>query len=247
MLPLGAVEQHGPHLPLNTDTRIAQGLAEEAMQRHRSGCPLLCLPALSIGQGIEHIAHSGTLALEPATFEAVLYDLGASVARAGLRRLVLFSAHGGNLAAVDTAALRLRRDFGLLVVKACYFDFPPLAGAIPERELREGLHGGALETALMMHFDPAQVDIERLEHHPSIEFDALADNHWLGAETRAARFAWLADDLNPSGVCGDSRLATAALGARLAAHYGGILAAVIEEAAGFPLNRLKSPGADPQR
>ncbi len=247
LLPLGAVEQHGPHLPLDTDTRIAQGLVEEAMNRCPSALSLLCLPVLSIGQGIEHGAYPGTLALGPATFEAVLYDLGASVARSGLRRLVLFSAHGGNLAAVDTAALRLRRDFGLLVVKACYFDFPPPAGAVPERELREGLHGGALETALMMHLAPARVDVARLGHHPSIEFDALADRRWLGAETRAARFAWLAGDLNPSGVCGDSRLATAALGARLAAHYGAILAGVIEEAAGFPLDRLRVPALDPQR
>lgn len=246
LLPLGAVEQHGPHLPLITDTRIAQGLADEAMGRCDPALPLLCLPALSIGQGIEHAGHPGTLALEPATLEAVLYDLGASVARSGLRRLVLFSAHGGNLAVADTAALRLRRDFGLLVVKACYFDFPGLPDAIPARESREGLHGGALETALMMHFDPEQVNVGRLGHFPSIEFDALGENQWLGAETRAARFAWLADDLNPWGVCGDSRLATASLGARLAAHYGGILAEIIEETAGFPLERLKALPAGPQ-
>ena len=245
LMPLGAVEQHGPHLPLITDTRIAQGLADEAMMRCAPTRQLFCLPALSMGQGIEHAGHPGTLALEPATFEAVLYDLGASVARSGLRRLILFSAHGGNLASADTAALRLRRDFGLLVVKACYFDFPPLPDALPAHEAREGLHGGALETALMMHFDPDQVNTERLGHFPSIEFDALEGNQWLGAETLPARFAWLASDLNPSGVCGDSRLATASLGARLAVHYGGILADVIEETARFPLERLADmPGGN---
>lgn len=247
VLPLGAVEQHGPHLPLITDTRIAQGLTDEAMARCGSECRLLCLPALSVGQGIEHAGHPGTLALEPSTFEAVLYDLGASVARAGLQRLVLFSAHGGNLAAADTAALRLRRDFGLLVVKACYFDFPALPDALPARERLEGLHGGALETALMMHFDPQAVNHARLGHFPSIEFEALGEHQWLGAETRPARFAWLAEDLNPAGVCGDGRLASAEMGARLAAHYGGILAAVIEETARFPLERLNTgpSGAQP--
>mgnify|MGYP000066980475 CR=1 FL=1 len=247
VLALGAVEQHGPHLPLGTDTCIADGLVDAALARCGSDLVVLRLPTLSIGQGIEHAGHVGTLALEPATFEALIYDLGASVARAGLRRLLAFSAHGGNLAALDSAALRLRRDFGLLVVKACYFDFPGLPETLPEREHREGLHGGALETALLMHLAPGAVNQARLGHFASIEFDALADGRWLGAENRPARFAWLAGDLNSAGVCGDARLASPALGERLAGHYAQCLAELIAETAGFPLERLAPvpPGSQP--
>ncbi|RZU98066.1 creatininase family protein [Spiribacter vilamensis] len=241
LLPLGAVEQHGPHLPLSTDARIAEGLSQAAIERCADDVSVLRLPTLNIGQSIEHADYPGTLALEPATFEAMLYDIGASVARSGFRRLVMFSAHGGNLAAMDTAALRLRRDLGLLVIKACYFDFPPPVDAISAREAREGLHGGALETALMRHFSPAQVVDHQVDHAVSVEYDALAAFEWIGAETRPARFAWLAGDLNPTGVTGDARCSDAALGARLAAHYAESLAAIVAETAGFPLARLSTP------
>ena len=241
LLPLGAVEQHGPHLPLSTDACIAEGLSTAAIERCADDVPVLRLPTLSIGQGIEHADYPGTLALEPATLEAVLYDVGASVARSGFRRLVMFSAHGGNLAAMETAALRLRRDLGLLVVKACYFDFPPPVDAISAREAREGLHGGALETALMRYFAPAQVVGDRAGHAVSVEYDALASFQWIGAETRPARFAWLAGDLNPVGVAGDARDADAALGAQLAAHYAASLASIVAETARFPLARLSAP------
>lgn len=241
LLPLGAVEQHGPHLPLWTDARIAEGLSKAAIERCAGDMSVLRLPTLSIGQSIEHADYPGTLALEPATFEAVLYDIGVSIVRSGFRRLVMFSAHGGNIAAMNTAALRLRRDLGLLVIKACYFDFPPPADAISAREAREGLHGGALETALMRHFEPAQVVDHRADHAVSVEYDALAAFEWIGAEARSARFAWLAGDLNPTGVTGDARRSDAALGARLAAHYAESLAAIVAETAVFPLARLSTP------
>lgn len=241
LLPLGAVEQHGAHLPLSTDACIAEGLSMAAIERCTSGGSVLRLPTLNVGQGIEHAGFPGTLALEPATFEAMLYDIGASVARSGFRRLVMFSAHGGNLAAMDTAALRLRRDLGLLVVKACYFDFPPPVDAISAREAREGLHGGALETALMRHFAPTQVADQQADHAVSIEYDALAAFKWIGAETRPARFAWLAGDLNRTGVAGDARAGDAALGGELAAHYAESLARVLTETAQFPLARLSAP------
>lgn len=241
LLPLGAVEQHGPHLPLSTDTCIAEGLSRAALAQCDDALPVLRLPTLALGQGIEHADYAGTLALKPSTLEALLYDLGASVAAAGVRRLVMFTAHGGNLAGMETAALRLRQRFGLLVIKACYFDFPPPADAISAREAQEGLHGGALETALMQHFAPDQVDARAIGHAPSVMFDALAGFEWIGAEGRPARFAWLAGDLNPAGVCGDARSADAALGARLADHYAASLAAILAEAARFPLHRLSGP------
>lgn len=244
LLPLGAIEQHGPHLPLATDQMIAEGLAHEAIEQCASEHSAWLLPAVPVGQGLEHAAYAGTLSLSAATFEAVLYELGASVARAGLRRLVFFSGHGGNNAAMDNAALRLRHDHNMLVVKACYFDFPmPATPTLPAREWHEGLHGGALETALMLYFNPEAVELQAADHWPSMVYRELSDNAHLGAEQSTARFAWLAGDLNPAGVVGDARLASAAMGEAFARHYAGILADVIAEAARFPLACLEPPRA----
>lgn len=243
LLPLAAVEQHGPHLPLGTDTVIADGLVEAALSALPAELDVFRLPTLAVGQSLEHAAYPGTLTLAPATFQAVLMELGAAVARTGCRRLVLFSSHGGNLAAAETAALQLRAEHSLLVVKACYFDFPPPSGdLLPEREWREGLHGGALETALMLKFAPEQVRTEHCAHWPSIECSALADNRQLGAESGSGRFAWLADDLNPAGVSGNAGLATARLGDALSAHYSGILAELLGETADFPLGTFERTG-----
>ena len=236
VLPLGAIEQHGPHLPLATDQIIAEGLARKALDQCARTPAVWLLPTMPFGQGLEHAGHPGTLALSAATLESMLIELGASAAAAGLRRLVLFSGHGGNHAAIDNAALRLRHDHQLLVVKACYFDFAmPTTPPLPPREWREGLHGGALETALMQYFQPDLVAAEALAHWPSIDTTALAEFSYLGAEHGAGRFAWLASDLNPEGVVGDARLATAAMGEAFAEHYAGILAGVISETAQFPL------------
>lgn len=245
VLPLGATEQHGPHLPLGTDTVIADGLVDSALKALPMGLSVLRLPTLSLGQSLEHTAYPGTLTLSSTTFQGMLNDLGDAVARAGCRRLVLFSSHGGNLADAETMALALRARHAMLVVKACYFDFPPPAtDPLPEREQREGLHGGALETALMLHYAPEQVITAKVSHWPSVDFTALADYRWLGAESGAGRFAWMAGDLNAAGVSGNATLATAAMGKALDGHYAGILAELIGEAARFPLSALR--GSDPE-
>ncbi len=237
ILPLGAVEQHGPHLPMDTDTRLAEHLTGAAMEVCAKTLKLKRLPALAFGQGLEHADYAGSLTLSPATLEQMIVELGASVARSGARRLVLFSAHGGNLAAMDNAALRLRYDWKMLVVKACYFNFPPLPDALPAKEWREGLHGGALETALMQYFAPHSVRTDELGHWP---MDAALSGARLAPEGSSARWAWLAQDLHAAGVVGDARLANAALGARLAAHYAGIFAEVLAETAAFDLCRFDS-------
>ncbi|MDR9432484.1 MAG: creatininase family protein [Spiribacter sp.] len=239
LLPLGAIEQHGPHLPLATDQIIADGLVNEAISQLDDQIAVWRLPTLPIGQGVEHARHAGTLSLSAATFESVIYELGVSVARTGVKRLVLFSAHGGNSAAIENAALELRQDYDLLVVKACYFNFPaPPTSEWPAKECREGLHGGALETTLMLHFAPNMVNPSACQHWPSIDETALAGFQYLGAEHRPARFAWLASDINPAGVCGDARLANAADGEAFARHYAEVLAGILAETAAFPLAHL---------
>lgn len=240
VLPLAATEQHGPHLPLSTDADIGRGLLAHALSRLPSDFPVRVLPELRLGASTEH-AHAGmagTLDLDSEQLAAVVARIGAALAASGVRRLVLSNSHGGNRHAMETAGLRLRRERGLLVVKATYFNFDRPAGvALPDPEWRHGLHGGAVETAMMLHLHPRRVRTGQIRRFESLGEDLERSGSRILPEGPAA-FAWLAGDLNRAGVAGDATLATAAIGRELVEHYGDALAAVIRDARTFPLDRL---------
>ncbi|HSM06994.1 MAG TPA: creatininase family protein [Longimicrobiales bacterium] len=243
VLPVGAVEQHGPHLPLSTDADIARGLLEVASREVAKDTEVLALPLLTVGTSDEHGDIPGTLSIPSAVLEETVVAVGASVARAGAQRLVLANSHGGNRASLDVAALRLRREWGLLVVKAHWFRFPrPDGVALPEAEWEHGLPGGAVETAMMLHLRPDRVDADAVADFRSLGRDLDETGFLLGPEG-AASFAWMAEDLHPSGAVGDATLADAAMGERLLAHYGRTLARILDDTARFPLERLADPGA----
>jgi len=238
VLPLAAVEQHGPHLPLSTDIEIGMGILAAAGRGLSAGDRVVVLPAQPLGASEEHLRFPGTLSLSPALLRRLLVAIGTAVASAGIRRLVVLNSHGGNRAVLDLAALQLRRELGLLVVKATYPRFSrPDTVHLPEREWRHGIHGGAIETAMMMHLRPELVPLEALSSFPSLGEELEAEGGILSPEG-AASFAWVAGDLNPAGVTGDPRLANAEMGERLVEHYGRMLAKVIREAGAFPLDRL---------
>ena len=238
VLPLAAVEQHGPHLPLSTDLDIAMGIVRRAFSRLDDGDPVLLLPPLTVGASDEHRDHPGTLSVGSGLMDRLVRLRGSDVARHGVRRLVLLNAHGGNRAAMESAALILRRDEGMLVVKADYFRFPRPDGVdLPESEWRWGIHGGALETSMMLHLCPERVRMDRVARFRSLEEDLEADLRRLSA-TGPMSFAWLAGDLNELGVVGDPRSATAEMGETLVAHYGDVLADLVRDARDFPLERL---------
>lgn len=239
VLPLAAIEQHGPHLPLSTDLDIGMGLAEAAFARLPAEIDALLLPPLAIGLSLEHAHFPGTLSLSPTTAQAVIAEVGGSIAAAGVRRLILFNSHGGNKAVVDLAALGLRATHDMLVVRANYFRFAPPADALPAQELRHGLHGGALETSMMLHLAPAKVRTDALANWSSLGCTLADHDRRLGPEGEAG-FAWLAEDLNPAGVTGNALLANAALGARLVEHFAAVLAELILDTARFDLAWLES-------
>jgi creatinine amidohydrolase len=238
ILPLAAIEQHGPHLPLSTDLDIGMGLLASAVRQLPEGVPAWILPPQAVGSSREHLRFAGTLSLDVPLLIEVIYAHGLALASCGVRRLVLSNSHGGNRQALDVAGLRLRQDRQLLVVKTNYFDFARPDGVdLPEAEWRHGLHGGALETSMMLHLRPDLVRTAAIQDAPSLGQQLERTLRHLRPEGAAA-FSWLADDLNPSGVTGDARLATAALGERLVTYYGGMLAGVIRDASAFPLERL---------
>ncbi|MFY0990014.1 creatininase family protein [Halomonas sp. C05BenzN] len=229
---LGAIEQHGAHLPLSTDLDIGQGLLEAALTHLPDRFPLVILPPMALGASDEHLSFPGTLSLSPDLAISTLEAYGEAVARAGLKRLVLVNSHGGNKAVMDLAALRLRRRDGLMVVKVNTMRMPPPgtlpAGGLPADELRHGLHGGAIETAMMRHLAPDKVRLDQLDH-PRSRGQAMAEQGLLLGPEGEAAFAWLAEDLNPGGVVGNAHLGTPELGERLVAHYAKRIARILRE------------------
>jgi creatinine amidohydrolase len=209
VLPTAAVEQHGHHLPLATDTLINNLLLGKALERIESDLPIYALPPVCYGKSNEHIGFPGTLSVSAQTFLAVVRDLGASIAASGFSKLVLYNTHGGNTSLVDVIARDLRAEFGLRT-----FTLFGAVGAsfegVSQQERTYGFHAGEIETALLMHGIPELV-------HPS-EFTSnyiarIDETDLLKPEGSAANFAWLTKDIAPSGVLGDPTGATAENGA----------------------------------
>ncbi len=239
ILPLAAVEQHGPHLPLSTDLDIGVGLLASAFRRLPDDFPAWTLPPQAVGSSTEHLRFPGTLSLDPDLLSEVIYQYGVALAACGVKRLVLSNSHGGNRYTLDAAGMKLRTELGMLVVKASYFRFPRPSGVdLPDHEWRHGLHGGAVETAMMLHLRPDLVRTQALEDARSLGAELEGVLPHLAPEGEVASFSWLASDLNSSGVTGDARLADAAMGRRLVDHYGEMLAGVMRDARTFPLDRL---------
>lgn len=242
LLPLGAIEQHGPHLPLATDALIAESLANAAMERVSEG--LLVLPFMPVGHSLEHTDFPGTLTLAAEVVLATWIDIGRSVARTGIRKLVLLNAHGGNIPVVQLAALRLRQELGMLVVRANYFALGSPPGLFAADELRHGIHGGEVETSLMLHLHPELVRRAALADFPALSRELAARNELLSSE-KPIGFGWMSQDLNEEGVCGNAAGADAERGRVLLNYLAEKLAVLIEEVRAMPLSRLRSGPTPP--
>ena len=224
ILPVAATEQHGPHLPTGTDAMILDGILRAAAAK---GGPAraIALPTQAIGWSSEHGDLPGLLSFEPELLASAWVALGRQVARAGLNRLLILNSHGGNPPPIALAAMRLRSESGLLVVQAHWEDLAEPEALKPEAALAEDWHAGWIETSVMLQLRP---DLVRMEQATAGKL-----RHPEGLPPAGpARWAWMTTDLSPSGVIGDPRLATAALGARLVASAVEGLSKLIERIAG---------------
>jgi creatinine amidohydrolase len=217
VLPVAAIEQHGPHLPVSTDTTIMQGMLETVIARLPEDLDVRILPVQSVGKSNEHLYAPGTLTLPARVLIEAWTELGASVARAGVKKIVFVNSHGGNEEIMGIVSRELRVRFGMLSVKTSWQRFGRPAGMYTDLEDRHGIHGGDVETSLMLHFRPDLVDMSEARNFVSNVAQAEKDFELL-RQTGTHAFAWIATDLNPHGVVGDASIATAEKGRLTAAH-----------------------------
>jgi creatinine amidohydrolase len=239
VLPLAATEQHGPHLPLATDVLIAQAYLARVRELLPEDSPVTFLPVEPVGISTEHIDYPGTQTLATEVALRTWREIGEDVARRGVNKLVIVTSHGGNSAAMMLVAQDLRAHQKMLVVTTSW---SRLCGAdllFPAGEVRHGIHGGAVETSIMLSRYPAEVRKDAIADFPSSSVAMEKQYRWLSTQ-RPAPFAWQAQDLHPSGAVGNATLASAEKGEVLIANGARAFCDLLAEVDNFDVRRLGS-------
>lgn len=237
VLPLGAHEQHGPHLPFDTDTIIATGIAARMIAALPGGLPVTVLPTEPVGYSIEHMDVEGsrTLAFDEAIerWLAIAADLQGQ----GIRKLVLLNAHGGNSPLMTIVATEARVRFNMLVVATSWTRFGQPEGWIRPDDRAIDIHGGDIETSVMLALAPEKVDMTKAAAFSSRQSEFSARYKHLRAYGPHA-FGWKMSDLNPDGVAGNAAAATAERGEQLIAHAVKGILELLDDVHGFDVATL---------
>ncbi len=244
VLPVAATEQHGPHLPLCVDTALVDAVVAAALPHLAPALKVLFLPTQAIGLSPEHAAFPGTLTLKTETILRLWTDIAESVAAAGIQKLLLFNSHGGQVSVMDLVARDLRARLGMLVYSASWFNLPlhgadghDLNALFSPEEHRFGIHGGEIETSMMLALKPDQVDMTQAQNFASTSRQR-AQNFAILGNGKSAKLDWQMQDYNPAGAAGNATAASAEKGRALIDAAGRSLALLLDEMDRLPLSTL---------
>ncbi len=244
VLPVAATEQHGPHLPLSVDTDLVNGVVAAALPHLAADLPALFLPTQAVGFSPEHARFPGTLTLKAETVIRLWTDIGESVAASGVKKLVLFNAHGGQVSVMDMVARDLRARLGLLVYSVNWFNLPLLDAQggdantlFSAAEHRFGIHAGDIETSMMLALRPDLVRMAHARDFHSSSQDRAKMFPILG-NGKSAKLGWQMQDYNPAGAVGNAAAATADKGRAVVDAAGRALAQLLAEIDRLPPGTL---------
>ena len=240
VLPVAAIEQHGPHLPVSVDTTLVNGVIDASLPHLPADLPVLFMPTQQVGKSNEHIRYPGTLTLSAQTLISVWMELGACVARAGIKKLVLFNSHGGQVSVMDIVARDLRTAHDLMVFSSNWYSLPlgdEVMNLFTPAEHRFGIHAGDMETSMMLALREKYVDMQHAQHFRT-QSEERAKNYPILGNGTTAKLGWQMQDYNPHGAAGDATLATAAKGHAVINAAGLQLARLLQEISSLPMSTL---------
>ena len=244
VLPVAAIEQHGPHLPLSVDAALVDGVVAATLPHLAAEVPAFFLPTQAVGFSPEHQRFAGTLTLSAETVIRLWTEIGESVARSGVKKLVLFNAHGGQVGLMDVVARDLRARLDMLVYSTSWFNLPlldedgrDLNTLFSAEEHRFGIHAGDVETSMMLALDAAHVDMSLARDFPSSS-QVRARNFDILGNGKSAKLGWQMQDYNPAGAVGNAAAATPAKGRALINAAGRALARMLSEIDQLPPDTL---------
>jgi creatinine amidohydrolase len=232
VLPTAAIEQHGPHLPVGTDAIINQGMCDLLAERAPQDMDLRILPVMAVGKSNEHLWAAGTLTLSAETALRAWTEIGLSVARAGVRKMVIVNSHGGNVDLISILSRELRVQAGMFVTRLSWGAFGLPEGMYSEQEARFGIHGGDVETSLILHFRPETVDMSVAQ-----DFRSTAETGAISPIGPVA-YGWISTDVNPAGVVGEAHLGTAEKGRVTAEKMAGDMIGFLRKVEAEPVDRF---------
>ncbi|MEO5670475.1 MAG: creatininase family protein [Ramlibacter sp.] len=240
VLPVGATEQHGPHLPLSVDQTLVDGVVAACLPQLPAEFPVLFLPTQQVGYSPEHSRFPGTLTLSSTTVIATWTEIGECVARAGIRKLLLLNSHGGQVSVMDIVARELRTRCDLIVYSCSWWNLPlgeAVTGLFSAEEHRFGVHAGEIETSMMLALRPQQVDMKQAKNFKSSSQKRAGKYAVLGNGT-SAKLGWAMQDYNADGAAGNAAAATAEKGRAVLDAAGAQLALLLQELSSLPLSTL---------
>lgn len=239
ILPVAAVEQHGPHLPVRVDAAINAGVIERTVELMSDDLPVLVLPMQAIGKSVEHTAYPGTLTLSYETLARVWYEIAESVHRAGCRKIIFVNSHGGQPQVMDIVCRELRIKLNMFAVSARASAAASFSDLFSDHEMKHGIHGGELETSAMLHLHHDLIDTQHADDFVPVSVEFEKAGALLTPEGRIG-YGWQTQDIHPSGSCGNAAAADVERGKAYVDRSAESLLQLIKEVLAFPLDRITS-------